>query len=73
MATETSRRFNEAGGAVHVEIENIHGHTSYHTIYVAGSNGVEDVATHVAQLLIDVDAQAAKIRERMIAAGMPTQ
>ena len=73
MAKETSRRFNEAGGAVHVEIENMHGFTSHHTIYVAGANGVQDVAAHVAQLLVNVDSQAATIRARMIAAGMPVK
>ncbi|MCU1247094.1 MAG: hypothetical protein JWQ49_123 [Edaphobacter sp.] len=73
MATEKSRCFNEAQGSVHVEIENLHGHCSHHTIYVAGAHGVEDVAAHVEQLLIRVDAQAATVRERMIAAGMPTQ
>jgi hypothetical protein len=71
MATETSRSFDEARGAVHVQIQNMCGFTSHHTIYVAGANGVQDVAAHVAQLIVDVDAQASTIRARMVAAGMP--
>jgi hypothetical protein len=73
MAVEKSRSFDEAAGAVHLVIENLHGHRSHHTVYVAGATGVTDVAAHVAQLLVDVDTRASAIRARMIAAGMPAK
>jgi hypothetical protein len=66
MATEKYRTFDLHAGAIHVVIENAHGHESRHTIYVVG---VEDINAHVQQLMADVDSHANLIMNRMKAAG----
>lgn len=66
MATEISRTFDLAHGAVIVNIQDKFGNVSPHTLYVAT---VPDVNTAVAQLLTDTDTQATALRAAMIAAG----
>lgn len=66
MAIEISRTFDLQHGAVVVNIKDQFGNVAPHTLYVAG---VPDVNAAVAQLLIDTDTQAEKIRAAMIAAG----
>jgi hypothetical protein len=71
MAVEKSRGFDQAAGAVHVVVQDLHGCLSHHTIYVSGPNGVDDVNAEVTKRMAEVDDAAAKIRARLIAAGMP--
>lgn len=66
MATELSRTFDIPHGAVVSQIKDEFGNTSFHTFYVAL---VTDVNAAVAQLLIDIDTQAAALRTAMLAAG----
>lgn len=66
MATEISRTFDMAHGAVVVSIQDKFGRVSPHTIYAAL---VPDINSAVAQLLIDIDTQAETLRANMIAAG----
>jgi hypothetical protein len=66
MATELSRTFDLAHGAVVVNIQDKFGNVSPHTLYVSS---VPNVDAAVAQLLIDTDTQAAALRTAMIAAG----
>jgi hypothetical protein len=66
MATEISRTFDLAHGAVVVQIKDQFNAVSFHTLYLSG---VPDVDATVAQLLTDTDTAAAVIRDRMIKAG----
>lgn len=69
MATELSRTFDLPASAIHLVIQDLYGHMSNHTIYVAGTSGVDDVNAHVTQLLADVDTSAEQVLTRMKAAG----
>lgn len=69
MATEVSRTFDHDRAAVFVVVKDKYEKQSNHTLYVAGTAGVEDVDAAIAQILTDADAQAEVIRARMVAAG----
>ncbi len=66
MATERSRTFDLQHGAVYVQVQDLYGSVSNHTVYVAT---VPDVNAAIAQMLLDVDTAAEAIHAKMVAAG----
>jgi hypothetical protein len=66
MAIETDRTYNLPAGMIVVNVTDMYGSPSVHTIMVAG---VPDVNAAVAQILIDSDTAAQTIVQRMVAAG----
>lgn len=66
MATEVSRTFDRAHGAVYLVVEDNYGVKGNHTIYVAM---VPDVEARIAEIMTTVDSDAAVIHEKLLAAG----
>lgn len=66
MATEISRTFDRARGAVYLVVQDSYGVKGNHTIYVAK---VPDVEARIAEILTTVESDAAVIHEKLLAAG----
>ena len=69
MATETSRTFDFAHGAVIVQVSDSLGRPSSHTIYVTGPAGVANIDAAVADILTKTEAAATAMQAAFVAAG----